>query len=457
MSKLKAYESALALYGTIFSQLKGKNERYFFGTIKRDFVFFLFALIWKGACGASALKSKSRLLPKNFNEWTFGRISIVQPQNDPSLWNIDREYFRNNGAMPRTAEGIAILGCGIDFEKSFDFASLARERKILTLAKKSRAYDIKSLPFFLQNFIALFSIHRLMKKSCQLHCSLAAFLRYFIYYAFASARFRSVVFCAANNSSIGKVMSSDLDNVIGNSFILWSNFYGLPQIAYPHGSPVSLNRNRYFKPKEYYVWTIYQKKYAQDTGNRETKFISITPKWAQDPPPLPIQSRAIKKIIIVTAMEENLEIPFGNRDILLSYIGEVAKLAARKNISVFIKSHKLLDWHDDYNNLCKKYGNLIHVKKRWRTEQLREIDLAILMNTSTTMALQLLSLGIPAITCREVMSEIVPKHFSAPYFDIVVKNKAELLNTLRNIISSNELYREAQGKSLAIFSAAIKI
>lgn len=463
MTKLAAYESALTLYGLIFSQLPDKNSRYFLGTIKRDFVFFIFALIWKGAGGASELKSKTRLIPRNFNEWTFGNRTILSPTGEcfsadlRAIWNIDRDYFRKNAPLLKNASGIAILGSGIDLEKSFDLETLAREREIRAVIKKSWRSDIQALPFFAKNFTTLFSIYRILKKNCELRCSLLAFSRYFVYYAFASARFRAVVANATRDKRIGKFMSSDLDNVIGNSFILWGRYYGLAQIAYPHGSPVSLNKNRYFEPEEYYIWTIYQKKYAEEiSSNNRLKYIYYPPKWVSQTYSRLNASREVKKITIVTAMEENLEIPFGNRGALLDYIEEIAKFAAPKHIQVFIKSHKLLDWHDDYDALCKKYSNVTHVRKRWRTEQLQETDIGILVNTSTTMALQLLSLGIPVITCKEVMSEIVPKHFSAPYLAPMAKNKFELLKVVEKLHSDMAYYRRLENNGSETFRKIIK-
>lgn len=460
MTKLEAYESALSLYGKIFSELRSRDARYFFGTIKRDFVFFLFALIWKGTGGASELKSKSRVIPRNFNEWTFARRTILltststsQLLGEAALWNADRAYFRKHAPAQKTSDGVAILGCGIDFEKNFDLETLAREREILGTPQKSFLHNIKSIPFFLQNFFALFAMYGALKKSCVVRCSLTAFLRYFIYYAFASARIRAMIKDIAKDERIGKVMSSDLDNVVGNSFILWSHFYGLAQISYPHGSPVSLNKNRYFEPEQYYIWTIYQKNYVLETnGGKPIRFIYHPPKWAINPSPS--SKNGVCKIAVITAMEENLEIPFGNREVLLDYVEEIAKFAAERNISVYIKSHKLLDWHDDYDRLCQKYSNISHIKRRWKTEQLQDIDTGILMNTSTTIALQLLSIGIPVITCRDAMSEIVPKHFSAPYLQYKSENAADLLGILEGLMSDKKKYELACEQAVQIFERA---
>ncbi len=461
MTKLESYESALSLYGAIFLRLKGKEARYFLGTIKRDFVFFLFALIWKGAGGASALKSESRLIPRNFNEWSFGRNAILSMNptafgGGVNFWNIDRDYFRSNASPQKNAQGIAVLGSGIDLEKIFDLADLDRERRITIVVKKSRAHDIKSFPLFLQNFTTLFSIYNILKNICALQCSITSFLRYFIYYAFASARIRAMVQRVAANPSIGRVMSSDLDNVIGNSLILWSRFYGLAQIAYPHGSPLVVNKNRYFEPEEYYIWTTYQQKYTDEFCVKRPKLIYRAPQWAVQPP-LQYAGRRMSHIVIVTAMEENLEVPFGEPDKLVNYIESICQFALEKKMTICIKSHKLLDWHSDYDKMCQKYSNLIHVKKRWRIEQLQEMDIGVFMNTSTTMALQMLSLGIPIITCKEVMSEIVPKHFSAPYFPHIVNSKEELIDHLEKLRQSKDLYRNRQIEARDIFLKSIII
>jgi len=459
MTKLEAYESALALYGAVFSQIASKEMRYFLGAIKRDFVFFLFALIWKGARGASELKSKGRLIPRNFNEWSFGKRAILlntpaTADNPEYIWNIDRDYFRANAPGQKTAKGIAVLGSDIDLEKTFDLADLARAREISIVSKKSRLRDIQAVSFFLENFIALFFVYRALKNNCAFHCSLVQFLRYFIYYAFASARMRAMVQKVAANPNIGKIMSSDLDNVIGNSLILWSRFYGLAQIAYPHGSPLVVNKNRYFEPEEYYIWTTYQQKYSDEFCIKKPNILYRAPQWVGQPPSQYAGHR-MSRIVIVTAMEENLEIPFGERDKLIAYIESICRFAREKNIDVCIKSHKLLDWHADYDKLCQKYSNLIHVKKRWRIEQLLEVDIGVFMNTSTTMALQMMSLGIPIITCKEVMSEITHKHFRAPYFPHIVNSKEELIYDLEKLRQSKDLYRNRQIEATDTFLKSI--
>ncbi len=471
-TKLTSYETALALYGLIFSQLKRKEQRYFLGTIKHDFVFFIFALIVNGTRRDNGnFQSKSRIIPRNFNEWHFGKRRITFDNTAPnesnsSLWNRDRDYFLNNTSARKNTDGIAVLTYGIDLEKSFELENLTKEREIKAIVdwkgdlkhaningamvvKKSLISNIKSLPYFLENLAALAPIYRGLAKNCGLRCSLPAFLRYFIYYAFASARIRSIISRLSKDNRIGKVMLSDLDNVVGNSFSLWSQFYGFSQIVYPHGSPVFLNKNRYFEPDEYYIWTTYQKTYAKETQNSRTKFIPFPPKWLQK---FSIkQKEEVRKITIVTAMEENLEIPFGNKEKLIDYIEEICEFALERNILVNIKSHKLLDWHDEYDKLCARYKNLTHVKSRWNIEEITETDIGVLMNTSSTLSLQLLYCGIPVITCEESMSEIVPKHFSAPRLQFIVKNKIELLKILEQLTSDKEFYKKAQTQALETF------
>lgn len=477
-TKLTSYETALTLYGLIFSELRREDQRYFLGTIKRDFAFFLFALIVNGAHRDNEnFRSKSRLIPRNFNEWHFGKKRITFDntafrEGNSSLWNADRDYFLNNTRKRKNAAGIAVLTYGVDLKKSFDLENLTKEREIkaivdwrgdlehaeingVTVIKKPLILSIKSLPYFWENLAALALIYRGITKNCNLRCSLPAFLRYFIYYAFASARIRAIISGLANDKRIGKVMLSDLDNVVGNSFSLWSQFHGLSQIVYPHGSPVFLNKNRYFEPDEYYVWTTYQKAYAKETRNSKTEFIPFLPKWLRKFSVK--QKRGVRKITIVTAMEENLEIPFQDKDGLINYIGEICKFALKKNILVNIKSHKLLDWHDEYDKLCARYKNLTHVKKRWGIEEIKETDIGVLMNTSSTLGLQLLYLGIPVITCGETMSEIVPKHFSAPYLQFLVKNKTELLQILEHLTSDKEFYKQAQTQALETFRSILTI
>lgn len=465
MERIKAYEKALTLYEKIFSGLRNREERYFLGTIKHDFVFFLFALIFNSSYQGKKKNSVfigKRFFPRNFQEWRFGARHIILDETEINTnWSADKDYFRADEVIKRTGEKMAVLTYGLDFERAFNLEVLKKEGEIGAVIDWRRKIHWTFRPsffyFFWQNFLALGRIYGLLKRSSKVYCSLFDFLRYFLYYAFLSAQIRSLIKTLSKDESLGAVIFSDLDNAWGNSFLLWSYFYGFRQIVYPHGSPFIFNKNRYFEPEEFYLWTTNQENCLKECSSK-TKINLLRPKrtaeiFSQEE----LKKDKIKKIIIATAMEWNLEIPFGDRETLLSYIEEIAGFACKNGISVTIKSHKLLDWHEDYNIISKKYPCLTHVRERWKTDKLKEMDLAILMNSSSTMVSQLLSLGIPAITCREVLPEILTKHFSIPEFQFVAKSKEELRELLGRFLSDKEFYIKARKQAQSIFASIIKM
>ncbi|MAF42801.1 MAG: hypothetical protein CMI54_01350 [Parcubacteria group bacterium] len=480
MNKLQAYEKALTLYGSIFSQLTTKESRYFLSTLKHDFVFFLFALIWKRANlkeGSSLRKNLSignHFFPRNFNEWQFNGRWLSFGENNQELWEVDKNHFIKEGITKREGKRLAVLTYGLDLERAFNFQELLKERDIGTvidwqgnlkgnpsfkIIKKSKIFNPLFFYFFIKNIRVLFKIYQLLKKECQTNSSLLDFLRYFTYSAFVSARIRFFLKILAKNKSIGTVILSDLDNTWGNSFLFWSHFYGFKQVVYPHGSPLIFNKNRYFAPNEFYIWTNYQENALkeQKTYSGITPFL---PSWLKniDQGRLEIRNKKnqVRRLAIITGMEENLEVSFSDREKIIDYMEEISDFASRNNLLVRLKSHKLLDWHRDYDNLAQKYECVTHVKERWKLEDLENIDLAILMNTSTTLALQLLFSGVPIITCKELISEILTKHFSVPYFQFVAKTKLEVQDYLGRLINDEEFYQKAQDEARSIYNSAIK-
>ena len=118
MRKLQAYENALTLFGKIFSQLRSKESCHFFATIKFDFVFFLFALIYGGS-GVKHINPGKRFFPRNFNEWQFGDRLIFFDDNNPNIWDIAKDYFRRDAITKRSGDGLAVLSYGLDLGRAF--------------------------------------------------------------------------------------------------------------------------------------------------------------------------------------------------------------------------------------------------------------------------------------------------------------------------------------------------
>lgn len=459
MTKLQAYENALTLFGKIFSQLRSKESCYLFASIKFDFVFFLFALICGGS-GVKHIKPGKRFFPRNFNEWQFGDRLIFFDNNNPNLWDIDKNYFRGDKIIKKNGEGLAVLSYGLDLARAFTLEELKEKEQVGAVIdwkskKKWRVlFSILFFYFFSQNLVVLSKIYRFLKKNSKTNLSLFDFLRYFIYYAFHSARIRYFLKALSRNKAIGKVIFSDIDNAWGNSFMLWSKFYGFYQIVYSHGSSLYFNQRRYFEPETYYVYTTHHEKAIRDAGFASTVILR-SPSWSTKEVDRLIKSE-VHNIAFVTGMEKNLEVPFGDKEILLDYLQNLSDFASRENLSLLIKSHKLLDWHKDYDDFAKKFQCVRHIKERWSQQDIGQIDLGILAVTESTLALQLLYVGIPVITCAELVPQIWTKHFSAPYLQFLVNSKKELLELLEKLLKDREFYLKAQEEAFSIFNSFMK-
>lgn len=456
MQKLNAYESALTLFGRIFSQIEKRRDRYFLSALKFDLVFFFFALIWNRNKNGS--ERDGRLFYRNFNEWQFGKRYISYEKNEPELWDGDKDYFREDRVEKRNGDGLAVLSYGLDLERVFAMDELKRKQKISAVidwkgGKKWRFLGGISFYYFLfKNIIALFKIHKLLVKNARTNVSWFGFLRYFAYYTFHSARIQYFLRALTQNNDIGKVIFSDIDNVWGNSFMLWSRFYGFRQIVYPHGSSLYFNQRRYFEPDVYYVFTTYLENIVKNSGI-PSKIVRLRPKWLRKYNSYEVVKRDVfKKLAFVTGMEKNLEISFNDKEILLNYLRDTSRFSCQKGLSLFIKSHKLLDWHKEYDLMSERFDCVSHIRGRWNIEDLKQIDVGILAVTETTLALQLLYVGVPVITCSEIMSEIWTKHFSAPRLQFVVNSKKELLELLERLRGDKEFYLKAQEETRSISS-----
>ena len=461
MTKLQAYENALTLFAKIFSQLKGRENRYFFATIKFDFVFLLFALIYGGS-GVKDVKPGKRFIPRNFNEWQFGDRVILFDNNNQNLWDIDKDYFRRDIITKRNGDGLAVLSYGLDLGRAFTMEELNEKEKVGAVIdwaspKKWRVFfSVLFFSFFYQNLAALFQIYRFLGKNSKTNLSLFDFLRYFLYYPFHSARIRYFLEVLSRNKTIGKVIFSDIDNAWGNSFMLWSKFYGFHQIVYPHGSSLYFNQRRYFEPETYYVYTTHHERAIKDSGSSSAVIISL-PGWLKKDTSAyqPAKREIINNIAFITGMEKNLEVPFGDKKIMLDYLEDLSSFARSSHTSLLIKSHKLLDWHKEYDDFSERFQCVKHVKERWSQQDIGQIDLGILAATESTLALQLLRSGIPVITCAELIPQIWTKHLSAPYLQFVVNSKKELLELLERLLKDKEFYSKSREEAVSIFNSLI--
>ena len=461
MTKLQAYENALTLFGKIFSQLRSRELRYFFASIKFDFVFFLFALIYGGR-GLKRIKPGKRFFPRNFNEWQFGQRHIFFENNNPNLWDMDKDYFRSDAITKRNGDGLAVLSYGLDLGRAFTLEELNRKERVLAVINwdsKTRwltLFSIRFFYFFFQNIAALLEIRRTLLKSCRTNLSFPDFLRYFVYYAFHSARVRCAIKALLRNRTIGKVIFSDIDNAWGNSFMLWSKFYGFHQIVYPHGSSLYFNQRRYFEPETYYVYTIHHERAIKNSGSSSATIISL-PGWLKKDSSAyqPVKRGIINNMAFITGMEKNSEVPFGDKEIMLDYLENLSSFSCSKHIALLIKSHKLLDWHKEYDSFSERFQCVKHVKERWSQQDIGRIDLGILTTTESTLALQLLRSGIPVITCAEILPEIWTKHFSAPHLQFRVNSKKELLELLDRLLKDQSFYSKAQEEAFSIFNSFI--
>ncbi|MBI2625272.1 MAG: hypothetical protein HYW70_02985 [Candidatus Nealsonbacteria bacterium] len=466
MTKLNTYEAALTLYGELFSALRNRGERYFLGSIKRELIFLFFALIWNkdNPSKTPSAKIGVRFPPRNFNEWKFGSRYIGFNEINPELWDLDQKYFNDDIVPKRTGKKSAVLSYGFDLKRAFQLQDLMKEINIGTVVdwkgnlKRDEGFAVikkpwPSLKFWIGNTITVFKIYRFLKKKTAPGPSLFDFLGYLSYQTFVSARIRTILKTISKDKSIGSVVFSDVDNILGNSFSLWSRLFGFSQIIYPHGSPFDFNKHRFFKPDQYYIWTKFQENDAR-SKNPGVKTIPLVPERFKKNPQLDNKIREkIKNVIIATTMEENLEVPFGDKDKIVEYIREICDFLKGKGVSVYIKSHALLDWHEEYDKLAKEYDFLEHVKERWGLDKQKDMDLAIMLNPRTTLTMQLLYLGIPTIISLETTPEIAQKHFSVPNFPLSVKTKKELISLLDRFLSDKDFYRKAREEALATFKS----
>jgi hypothetical protein len=480
MTKISSYEKSLTLFGRIFSKLSDDRGRYFLGAIKHDFVFFLFALIWRGdnssekkGFSAGDKQIGKRFFPKNFNEWKFGSRFIVFEETNRDLWDLDIKYFRNNEQEKKQGGQSAVLTYGLDFGRAFTLDSLGREEKIgvvvdwqgdlpggsFRTVKKWRVFLSASFyGFILQNLNYLAKIYGILTKNCRTNVSRFDFFRYFVYYTFQSARIRCLMMILSGYPDIGKVIFSDIDNAWGNSFMVWSRFYGFSQIAYPHGASLYLDQHRYFEPDVYRVYTVCHKEAIEKSGS-PSRIVVSSPAWLKGDylSDKSAGNRPVKKIAFVTGMEKNLEVPFGDKETIMNYLGALSGFSREKGVSLLIKSHKLLDWHQDYDDFSKKFDGVSHIKDRWNYNDIRQIDIGILASTESTLALQLLCLGKPVITCSEAVSPIYKKHFSAPDLQFVANYRQDLLCFLERLLTDNDFYLRSQEEARLLFARLTKL
>ena len=235
--------------------------------------------------------------------------------------------------------------------------------------------------------------------------------------------------------------------------MLWSKFYGFRQIVYPHGSSLYFNQHRYFEPDIYYIYTTHHEKAIKDAGF-SPKVIISAPRWLKAEEI--VKRNTILNIAFITGMEKNSEVPFGDKEILFDYLESLSHFACQRNLSLLIKSHKLLDWHKDYDGFANKFLCVKHIKERWTQQDIGKIDLGILVTTESTLALQLLHAGIPVIPCTELVSQIWTKHLSAPYLQFTAASKKELLDLLERFLKDKEFYLGAQQEARAISFSLLK-
>ncbi len=439
MTKLEAYEEALTIFGSLFEALAEREERYFLASIKFDLVFFLFALIEnKGSTRALQM----RLFPSNFNEWSFGNKWLEGKENNPALWDRDIAYFRSEKKEKRKGNVLGVLNLGLDLKRFSTIEELSSAETLRIVDWKQKRFNIF---FFIQNVRTLLWTYRFL-RTYETNLTVLRFFRYFLYYAFHVARVRSKVCSLAKDGEVGKVLFSDIDNAWGNSFMLWSKYYGFSQIVHPHGSSLYHNKRRYFEPDLYYVYTTHHERVLRELG-LTSEVVRLLPKWAGGAPEA--HSENPKNIVFVTGMEKNLEVPVAEKETLLRYIQELST----QELPIAIKSHKLLDWHKEYDALTSSLVR--HVHERWSVADIANVGVGVLATTESTLALQFLYCGVPVITCRELVSEIWTKHWSAPILQFEVASSSELMELLARMKEDTEFYKEARREARGQFSSLV--
>lgn len=471
MTHLEAYERALTLFGELFFRLKGKKARYFLASIKSSFVFFLYGLILNGervTSGGTLHAGKEKIFPRTSADWSFGAQYLKYEKNDAELWNADKVFFTNERSENRVGEGVAVLSYGLDLHRAFELGDLEKKEKIGALVNwtgglKSRPYPItrnsdiyftsSCLYYFLMHIKYLFDVLKELRNMGGANMGMVFFIRHFINYAFCSARVRGAIQVLSRNKALGRVLFSDVDSIWGNAFMLWSKEAGFAPIAYAHGSSLYANKRRYFYAEKYYIYAMHHERLIKE-DNLADRVEMILPHWLKDESNAPTISdrNSIKRIAFVTGMERNLEAPFTDQKLVIGYINKLAEFTNRNGLSLVIKSHKLGDWHERYNKIANQFSHVEHIQSRWSLIDLKNVDLAVLAATETTLALQLLSLGIPVVTCIELVPEIRFKHFGDPEIQLSVSSVAELIEMISQLQENADLYRNSRKQAKELFT-----
>ena len=229
MTQLEAYERALSLFGKIFGQLKCREARYFFASIKSSFVFFLYGLILNDTQefrSSTATKEHSRkvpLFPRTSSDWFFDSNFIRVNENNPGLWDADKLYFKNEQIKQRSGDGVAVLSYGFDLHRAFTLDEVEEREKIHAIIDwpgtlRQRPYTIIKNwrilfgtlwpAYFLKHVAMLNEIFRLLRAHSNTNIRLFYFFRYFSNYAFCTARVRGGMRLIGRDFSIGKILFS---------------------------------------------------------------------------------------------------------------------------------------------------------------------------------------------------------------------------------------------------------
>lgn len=463
--KQEAYERALTLFGRIFFNTPEDDARFFLGTIKMNVVLLFYALIIERETD----EGRNPLFPKSTGAWRFGDHFIVFEENNSELWDTDKEYFTMHKQEKRSETGVAVLNYGVDLER---FASLEEiqqhenvsavfgatgnlgsEASFAVLRKRHLLLVPAFYRFIFRHTAVLIRAYRVLVRHAETSVSLVGFLRYLWYPAFQSARFRGILALIARRRLAGTILFSDMENSTGDSWMLWSMQYGFRTKVYSHGSSLHSNQRRYFAPDTYYVYTTHHERAIENAGFSSPEVVLSRSRRIQESRPAAdtASRQTVRRAAFITGMERNCEAPFTDTAVLMRYAEQLAAFFERTETPFVIKSHKLRDWHEQYDALARHFSTTEHIKTRWSGDDLENIDVGILASTETTLTLQLMQRGIPVVTCAEIIPAIRTEHFFDPLFPFVARSEEDVLRYLERLMQDEDAYREASASARRTF------
>jgi hypothetical protein len=457
MSNLRLFNYSFNFFYEFKKGLKNPVELAITNSLNSTLIFLTYCLIKNASNIRLGVNNHAALIFfRNFDSWACEKfyVNIISKGK--------KNFSKKNFILPQTdlphlnyqKQRIGILNYGLDLHKFFSNKDLKKFKNINAILrwgneKKSKDvhYYSTSIVFFsyvfYRNFIlSLFVIIKFylyLQKNTETNLSIFGLLRFTLYPCFALSRIGALIDCMRKKSNINTFLFSDISNVYSSSFMAWSDYYKCYTIVHSHGGSMDLNGYLPHYPNFYYVSTAYLRRLLNSVCSENT--IIYKEKYQFDPRYSFKKNIGKPKIIaFVTGMELNKNTPIGDKNKILKYLEKLINLTKKYQITLIIKSHKLLDWHDDYEKLASEHNHVQHVKARWKPNDLLDIDLAICASTETKLFLDFLLKGRTTLVCSSLIPDIKKIYHFNPTFSTSCKSLDQLIDLLEKYIT-NRPYR----------------